>query len=170
MTDEGLSIADSGKPKWLALKQASGSRSAFASYPDREARLNAWIDAHPEPKPSGPEAIRRLMERGLYAAERRKLRAPKPRKAGHDEERVGLALGPFRLGDHAPRSAPALPGRPAQVLEAPRRLARPSGLLLGLDQLDRDLLDEAIVAGEPEHVVDPVLLAPGHQGLAGEAR
>jgi hypothetical protein len=29
-----------------------------------------------------PEAIRRLMERGLDAAERRKLRAPKPRKAG----------------------------------------------------------------------------------------
>src|SRR4051812_45999928 len=26
------------------------------------------------------------------------------------------------------------------------------------------------VAGEPEHVVDLVLLAPGHQGLAGEAR
>src|SRR3954454_20317719 len=89
---------------------------------------------------------------------------------GHDEARVGLALGPFRLGDHAPPSAPALPGRPAQVLEAPRRLARPSGLLLDLDQLDRDLLDEAIVAGEPEHVVDPVLLAPGHQGLTGEAR
>src|SRR3954453_15387106 len=81
---------------------------------------------------------------------------------GHDEARVGLALGPFCLGDHAPPSAPALPGRPGQVLEAARRLARPSGLLLGLDQLDRDLLDEAIVAGEPEHVVDPVLLAPGH--------
>src|SRR3954463_3124552 len=48
-------------------------------------------------------------------------------------------------------------------------LPRPSGLLLGLDQLDRDLLDEAVVAGKPE-VVDPVLLAPGHQGLAGEAR
>src|SRR5207253_2641227 len=63
-----------------------------------------------------------------------------------------------------------LPGQPAQVLKAPRRLARPSGLLLGLDQLDRDLLDEAIVAGESEHVVDPVLLAPGHQDLAGEAR
>src|SRR3954465_8379448 len=89
---------------------------------------------------------------------------------GHDEARVGLALCPFRLGDHAPPSAPALPGRPAQVLKAPRRLARPSGLLLGLDQLDRDLLDEAIVAGESEHVVDPVLLAPGHQGLTGEAR
>src|SRR4051794_26650062 len=89
---------------------------------------------------------------------------------GHDEARVGLALCPFRLGDHAPPSAPALPGRPAQVLEAPRRLARPSGLLLGLDQLDRDLLDEAIVAGKSEYVVDPVLLAPGHQDLAGEAR
>src|SRR3954469_16432295 len=89
---------------------------------------------------------------------------------GHDEARVGLALCPLRLGDHAPPSAPALPGRPAQVLEAPRRLARPSGLLLDLDQLDRDLLDEAVVAGKPEHVVDPVLLAPGHQDLAGEAR
>src|SRR3954449_1469596 len=79
---------------------------------------------------------------------------------GHDEARVGLALCPFPLGDHAPPSAPALPGRPAQVLETPRRLARPSGLLLGLDQLDRDLLDEAVVADKPEDVVDPVLLAP----------
>ena len=55
------------------------------------AGLNAWIDAHPEPKASGPEAIRRLMERGLYAAERRKLRAPKPRKVSAQLEQVILA-------------------------------------------------------------------------------
>src|SRR5947199_10763192 len=84
---------------------------------------------------------------------------------GHDEARVGLALCPFPLGDHAPPSAPALPCRPAQVLEAPRQLTRPSGLLLGLDQLDRDLLDEAVVAVKPGPVVAPVLLAPGPQDL-----
>src|SRR5829696_5555686 len=64
-----------------------------------EARLNAWIDAHPEPKPSGPEAIRRLMERGLYAAERRKLRAPKPRKAAKLSPALRLRpRGSFSVG------------------------------------------------------------------------
>jgi hypothetical protein len=34
-------------------------------YPEMEAALTAWIARQPEPKPSRPEAIRRLMERGL---------------------------------------------------------------------------------------------------------
>jgi hypothetical protein len=29
------------------------------------AALDAWIERHPEPKPSRPEAIRRLVEKGL---------------------------------------------------------------------------------------------------------
>lgn len=29
------------------------------------ARIDAWIARQPDPKPSRPEAIRRLMERGL---------------------------------------------------------------------------------------------------------
>jgi hypothetical protein len=34
-------------------------------YPDLEADLNAWIEAQSEPKPSKPEAIRRLMRSAL---------------------------------------------------------------------------------------------------------
>lgn len=33
--------------------------------PDRLAALNAWIARQPEPRPSRPEAIRRLVEKGL---------------------------------------------------------------------------------------------------------
>lgn len=32
-----------------------------------EAKLKAWIDAQPQPKPSKSEAIRRLLERALKA-------------------------------------------------------------------------------------------------------
>ena len=33
--------------------------------PDLEAKLHAWIEAQPEPKPTFSEAIRRLLERAL---------------------------------------------------------------------------------------------------------
>jgi hypothetical protein len=36
-------------------------------YPDMQASLDAWIDKQPDPKPSRPEAIRRLVELGLKA-------------------------------------------------------------------------------------------------------
>jgi hypothetical protein len=32
---------------------------------DLEAKLTAWIESRPDPKPSRAEAIRRLMEKGL---------------------------------------------------------------------------------------------------------
>ncbi|HZF94358.1 MAG TPA: hypothetical protein VEZ20_05730 [Allosphingosinicella sp.] len=32
---------------------------------DLEAKLDAWIEAQPEPKPSRSEAIRRLLEEAL---------------------------------------------------------------------------------------------------------
>lgn len=70
--------------------------------------------------------------------------------------------------DHAPPARPAVPRRPAEVLDAPGRLARLPRLLLGLDQLDRDLIDQADVSGEAEHEVDPVAFAPRHQG--GQSR
>jgi hypothetical protein len=31
-------------------------------YAEQEAKLDAWIEAQPEPKPSKPEAIRRLLD------------------------------------------------------------------------------------------------------------
>jgi hypothetical protein len=33
--------------------------------PELAARIDAWIGKQPEPKPSRPEAIRRLVEKGL---------------------------------------------------------------------------------------------------------
>ena len=33
--------------------------------PDQLATLERWIDAQPDPKPSKPEAIRRLIEKGI---------------------------------------------------------------------------------------------------------
>lgn len=34
-------------------------------YAQQEAQLDAWIEAQPEPKPSKPEAIRRLLGEAL---------------------------------------------------------------------------------------------------------
>ena len=36
-------------------------------YPELDRALDAWIAAQPDPKPSRPEAVRRLMEIGLAA-------------------------------------------------------------------------------------------------------
>jgi hypothetical protein len=36
--------------------------------PDQLAALDRWISAQPDPKPSKPEAIRRLIERGIDAS------------------------------------------------------------------------------------------------------
>lgn len=33
--------------------------------PKLEAKIDAWIDRQPDPKPSRSEAMRRLIERGL---------------------------------------------------------------------------------------------------------
>jgi Arc/MetJ-type ribon-helix-helix transcriptional regulator len=35
---------------------------------DLEAKLDAWIERQPDPKPSRSEAIRRLLEKALDAA------------------------------------------------------------------------------------------------------
>jgi hypothetical protein len=59
-----VSIPDSknkpGRPR-TGIGKAIGLRL----YPDLEAKLKRWIKAQPAPKPSVPEAIRRLLERGL---------------------------------------------------------------------------------------------------------
>jgi hypothetical protein len=57
----------------------------------------------------------------------------------------------------------------AEVLEAAGGLAGRNRLRLGLQEFDGDRGDEARVAREAEHEVDPVLLAPRHQRLAAEA-
>ena len=99
--------------------------------------------------------------------------APRPRVAierGDDEARVGLALGPLGLADHAPLAAPALARAPREVLEAARRRLRLGRLPLGACQLALDLGDQPVVAGQPEHVIDAVVLAPAPSAPRGKAR
>ena len=44
-----------------------GKTIGLRLYQDMEAELDAWIADQPDPKPSKPEAIRRLIDRGLEA-------------------------------------------------------------------------------------------------------
>jgi hypothetical protein len=63
------SIADSrkrGRPP-TGIGKAIGLRL----YPDLEARIDRWIKDQPSPKPSKPEAIRRLVEQALSGKRKR---------------------------------------------------------------------------------------------------
>ena len=91
------------------------------------------------------------------------------RQRGDDKARVGLALGPFGLGDDAAFVAPTVARSPGKVLEATRRLAGFLALLGGLGEFALDLLDQAAVLGQAEQKVDAVGLAPSHQPVAGKA-
>ena len=42
-------------------KTGIGKVIGLRLYAEQEAKLDAWIEAQPEPKPSKPEAIRRLL-------------------------------------------------------------------------------------------------------------
>ena len=44
-----------------------GKAIGLRLYPALDASLDAWIESQPDPKPSRPEAIRRLLERALKA-------------------------------------------------------------------------------------------------------
>ena len=46
-----------------------GKATGLRLYPALEERLDKWIEAQPDPKPSRPAAMRRLIERGLDAFE-----------------------------------------------------------------------------------------------------
>ena len=37
--------------------------------PEQLARLDAWIETEPEPKPTRPDAIRKLIDRGLSVSQ-----------------------------------------------------------------------------------------------------
>src|SRR3954454_10074951 len=76
---------EGGSPLRLGVLGEGSHRAAFTSAPtalgssseDFSSGSAPMSDPEPyaEPKQSGPEAIRRLMERGLEAAEGRKVRA-----------------------------------------------------------------------------------------------
>ena len=89
---------------------------------------------------------------------------------GDDEARVGFAVGPFRLGDDAALARPAVQRRPRELLEAARRLSARLRRRLGRGKLALDHRSEAGIARQAEQIIDAIGRAPGHQGLAGEAR
>src|SRR5207302_6967067 len=91
------------------------------------------------------------------------------RERGDDEARIGFALRPLGLGDDAARAAPALAGRPSELLEAARRRSRGSALLLRRHEVNPDRAVEAGVLGQPQDEVDRMGLAPRHQRLARKA-
>ena len=46
-----------------------GPAISMRLYPEVEAALYAWIERHPEPRPSRSETLRRLVEKGLEGEE-----------------------------------------------------------------------------------------------------
>jgi hypothetical protein len=44
-----------------------GPNVGLRLYPEQDAAIEAWINRQPDPKPTRPEAIRRLVDKGLAA-------------------------------------------------------------------------------------------------------
>ncbi len=58
-------IADKPKKKMGRPPTGIGKTIGLRLYPLEEAALDAWIARQPEPKPSKPEAIRRILRAAL---------------------------------------------------------------------------------------------------------
>jgi hypothetical protein len=58
-------IAESQKNKGGRPRTGIGPQIGLRLYPDIEAALDAWIAQEPDPKPSRPEAIRRILREAL---------------------------------------------------------------------------------------------------------
>jgi hypothetical protein len=65
----GKSIADPPKRGRGRPRTGIGPAISMRLYPELEAKLAAWMERQPNPKPSRSEALRRLVERGLSAEE-----------------------------------------------------------------------------------------------------
>src|SRR5262245_30384865 len=91
------------------------------------------------------------------------------RQRSDEKARVGAAAGPFGFRDNPPLAAPAVQGRPREVLEAARWPVGPFAVMARRFQLGGDRGAEAHIAGQAEQVIDPIQLAPAHQPLAGKA-
>lgn len=63
--NQGKSIADPPKRGRGRPRTGIGPAISMRLYPELEAKLKAWIERQPEPKPSRSEALRRLVEKGL---------------------------------------------------------------------------------------------------------
>lgn len=62
---EGGAIAEDKKKKIGRPATGIGPNVGLRLYPEMDAAIEAWIAEQPEPKPSKPEAIRRLVALGL---------------------------------------------------------------------------------------------------------
>lgn len=61
----GCAIAGTEKRSRGRPKTGIGPNIGLRLYPELEAALDAWIAEQPEPKPSRPEAIRRILRTAL---------------------------------------------------------------------------------------------------------
>jgi hypothetical protein len=61
-----MSISDSRKKRGRP-STGIGKAIGLRLYPELEATLDAWIEEQPDPKPSRPDAIRKLIDRGAKA-------------------------------------------------------------------------------------------------------
>ena len=60
-------IADKPKKKMGRPPTGIGRTIGLRLYPEEETALDAWIAQQPDPKPSRPEAIRRILRAALKA-------------------------------------------------------------------------------------------------------
>jgi hypothetical protein len=67
------------------------------------AAIDDWIADQPEPKPKRPEAIRRLIERGLDAAEKIPIQGAHPGGLGSSLTSGGVQNQVYGAGPRAPR-------------------------------------------------------------------
>jgi hypothetical protein len=78
-------------------------------------------------------------------------------------------MRPLGLGDDPAPAAPAVEGRPKELLEAARRLTCGAAYDFDGRQLLGDFGLQPGVARETKDVVDAVTLAPAHEAIAGKA-
>ena len=89
--------------------------------PPQLARLDAWIANQPDPKPTRPEAIRRLIETGLKAGDPLPIRSTKPSRGGSDQDAETSASKPV---PRKPRAKALAISKEAQIRALRERDAR----------------------------------------------
>ena len=115
------------------------------------------------------EAILHLAALAVDGLVEKAGRAKCERDIGDDKARVAPAVRELGLPDDTTLGRPALARPILKVGEHPRRLAGPLRLAHGGFHLRRDLHDQPLVAGHPDHKLHAVFLAPAHQIVPAEA-
>ena len=89
--------------------------------PDQLARLDAWIASQPAPKPTRPEAVRRLIDTALTASADSKQprvqgKGLQPTTLGRNKSAKGaVTKGTAPSARKAPRAKPATMAKAAQI-------------------------------------------------------